>query len=37
MKQKELSVLLRGIVALCGLVWLFFAYGFGKTLVLCFI
>lgn len=37
MKQKELSILLRAIVAMCGLVWLFFAYGFGKTLVLCFV
>ena len=37
MKQKELSLLLRGIVLLCGLVGLFFAYVFGKTLLLTFI
>ncbi len=34
MKQKELSILLRAVVALCGLVWLFFFYWFGKNFVL---
>ena len=37
MKQKELSILLRGIVALCALPWLLLAYAYGKTLVLCFL
>lgn len=34
MKQKELSILLRAVVALCGLVWLFFFYWFGKNFIL---
>ena len=32
MKQKELSILLRAVVVLCGLVWLFFANWFGRML-----
>ena len=34
MKQKELSILLRVVVALCGVVWLFFLYWFGKDFIL---
>lgn len=32
MKQKELSILLRAIVVLCGLVWLVLANWFGRML-----
>ncbi len=32
MKQKELSILLRVVVVLCGLVWLLFANWFGRML-----
>ncbi len=32
MKQKELSILLRAVVVLCGLVWLVFANWFGRML-----
>ncbi len=32
MKQKELSILLRVVVVLCGLVWLVFANWFGRML-----
>ena len=34
MKQKELSILLRVVVVLCALVWLFFLNWFGKDFVL---
>ena len=34
MKQKELSILLRAVVVLCGVVWLFFLYWFGKEFIL---
>ena len=34
MKQRELSVLLRIVVVLCGLVWLFFFNWFGKNFML---